>query len=130
MAAGQVASMHDKDLPDVLAKTWFDCFRKHRPAVIPSFAVTNDDDVVTPIEILNPQTEALEQPEARAVLQQCDQSIHPWQLSDDSSHLLLGQDDWQSLGPDRSYDSLDAVQRPAEDRTVQEQQCREGLVLS
>ena len=54
----------------------------------------------------------------------------PCRLSDHTPHFLMGQDNWQSLGPDSSHDSFEAVQRAAENFSVQEQQCREGLVLS
>src|SRR5438046_472164 len=65
-AAGQVALVLREDAANVRAEVRLDGLREHRAAIPAALAVTNHDDVVAAVEVLDAQVQAFEQPQTGA----------------------------------------------------------------
>src|SRR5206468_281176 len=101
----------------------------HRAPILVALALADHDDVVAAVEVLDPELEALQEPEPRAILQQRDEPIHAAQLGDDALNFLPGKDHWEPFGSFGANDAFELVEGPFEHRAVKKQQGIERLIL-
>jgi len=103
--------------------------REDGDTVAAAFAVPDGDLPPGEVDILDAQSATLQQAEAGAVHQgrhQRGDTVHPRQ---DCAHLILCEDDRDSRRAAGARGVLEALQRLAEDLSIEEEQGAEGLVL-
>src|SRR6185437_7078644 len=128
-AAGEVAFVKGAHAQELLAEARFHRLGKHGPAILAALAVPNHDQVVAAIEILDPQTEHFEKPQAGTVLQESDESVDAIELGDDPLDFFGRKNHGKALRSIGANNAVDAVERALQDVFVQEEQSTEGLIL-
>ena len=104
--------------------------RQEGGPVLAALAVADDDVHLVEIDILDPQPEALHQPEAGPVQQAGGEPGGAVELGQDGAGLLAAEDGRQPLGGLGPHGlALDPCQRLSQDDLVEEEQGAEGLVL-
>ena len=96
--------------------------RQHGAPVLLSFAVAHEDLVEREVDVLDPQPQALHQPEARAVEERGDEVGRAVQKPENCLHFRLRQDDREALGTAGAHDVAEADQRPDEDLAIEKHQ--------
>ena len=102
---------------------------QHRPTIAVALPRAHGDLVTVEVEILDPQTQHLEQPEPAAVEQEHDQALDSGELSDELPRLVARQHDRQAL---RSAGAGRVGQRAKvdpQDLAVEEEERGERLIL-
>ena len=129
-AVAQVGDVDGEDVVNLAAERLDQRGREDgRPVPLP-LAVADDDARLVEVDILDPQPEALHQPQARAVEQAGGQPGGAVELGQYGSRLLAAEDGRQPLGGPGSHDLMvQPVQRTAEDDLVEEEQRAERLIL-
>jgi O-acetyl-ADP-ribose deacetylase (regulator of RNase III) len=102
----------------------------HGQPVLASLAVADGQLVAVEVEVLHPDSQGFQQAEAAAVQQGRDQARGTIHLPQQRADLVAREDDGQALGAAGVDDVAQPLELAAEHIPVQEEQRREGLVLS
>ncbi len=98
-------------------------------AILPALAAAHADAAMREIDVLDPQPQALHQPETRAVLERGDQPVLTAQPRQRRAHLAGREHDRQPPGRPRAHHTAEIPEGPVEHRLVEKHQRVERLVL-
>jgi hypothetical protein len=91
-----VLTPYDRQVGD---KVGADHRRQRRGAILVALSCANDDLIPREINVLHPESCALEKAPAGSVQQDGHETVSPPELSEDRTHLVTGQDHRQAGGP-------------------------------
>ena len=125
----QILSMDHLHAYKVLFQGLYELLGERRDTVFISFAVTHRESLHLQVHVLDPESEALRDAQARAVQKLDDELMHSRHQCDHASRPLAGQDDGD-LGLPACAVWVDfAAQRLLENALVEEDERIHGLVL-
>ena len=113
--------------PKLMDQNETESYRQH--PVLATLSVADNDGPVVEIQILYPESQALQEPQARPVLQAGDKPVHPGHVAEHMCDFFRGQHHRESarlLGP---HHLVDFPQRPLQDPAIQENERIQSLVL-
>ena len=113
----------------LLAQAGRQALGQHQGPILGAFAFPHDDRAVIEIQILDPQLQTLADPHARSIQKLGEQTMLPFQKTEDANHLIRGQHDRQAPRRPRSSDLLEPGQIHTQHLAVEEQQGRQGLTM-
>jgi hypothetical protein len=106
-----------------------DPLRQHRHAILPAFAVPDDDLIEREIDILYPQAQAFQQPHSRAKQQRRDQLMRSNHDAQNPLHFVLAKHKRPTLRLFRSRNIAELAQRFLQHPVVKKNQRVERLLL-
>ena len=125
----QILLMNHLHACQVFFQGQYELLGKRRDAVLVSLAVAHREGLHLQVHVLNPESEALRDAQARAVQELDDELMHSGHQCDHASRLLAGQDDGYPGLPARAVRVDFAAQWSLEHVLVEEDERIHGLVL-
>lgn len=104
-------------------------FGEHRPPVLVPFASSDRDLVARKVDVLHAQAQTLHQAQAGAVQKRGHQPLLTAELPQYRLDLVASHDHGYAQGPSGADCLAEIAHFTADHVAVQEQQCRQGLVL-
>src|SRR5713226_5764049 len=104
--------------------------RHHRHTILGSFTIPNRDLAILKVHILDPQPNALHQPQPGAIEEAGHQPVAPVKMRQDMSYLTLGKDDGQACRLLRALKIVHPLKVLLQDFAVQKDQRAQCLILS
>ena len=129
IALRQILSMDHLHAYKVFFQGLYEHFGERRDTVLVSLAATHREGLHLQVHVLNPESEALRDAQARAVQKLDDELMHSGHQCDHASRLLAGQDDGYPDLPACAVCADFAAQWLLEHVLVEEDERIHGLVL-
>ncbi len=113
---------------DLTTQVGDDSFGERDNAILFPFAIAHGDGLVFEINVLDTQTDAFHQAQARAIEQLCHEFVGAVELGDDAQDLVTGEDGREAFGAFGAgeEDGLDVL---VQDVAVEEEDGAESLIL-